>query len=129
MPEKVSWTMRLQIEGGPSFQLGQELEPEAYEKLSVTVPKTGETTVDIPSLAKASLLLAQCIKLPAAEKKEIKCTLGDIELDLAVVPLIVIGDTLITKLAASNQLAFTNGYENEVVIDILVCRELPASQE
>jgi hypothetical protein len=129
MPEKVSWTMRLQIKGGPSFQLGQELDLEAYAKLSVTVPTEGKS-IEIPSLATASLLLAQCAKLPAAEKKEIQCTLGDLELDLAVAPLIVIGDKLITGLAAgNNSLAFTNGYENEVVIDILVCRESPASPE
>ncbi len=129
MPEKVSWNMRLKIEGGPSFQLGQALETQVYEKFSVTVPAKG-AKVDIP-IESATLLLVQCSKPTAPQQGQILCKFDDSEAshDLAVVPLIVTGNSLI-KLAAKSKISeFTNDSDQDVVIDILICRDLAEPEQ
>lgn len=47
MTEKLTWNITITATGGPRLAQGGGLEVDAYDKISVVVPATGKTTVEL----------------------------------------------------------------------------------
>ena len=51
MPEQISWTLNVQVVGGPKISASRTVEVEAYDKIKVIIPRkeaaAGSATVDV----------------------------------------------------------------------------------
>lgn len=131
MPEKISWTINVQVIGGPKLSASQTRKVEAYDMIQVEVPgadgnKPGTKTIDVQpgGQDKVEFLIIKSniyddkAKLTYSVEGGVK----DIELDALQV---LIGNGAVTLLGDTQKVfTFTNklGVDNPAIIEILVGR-------
>jgi len=57
MPEKINWTLNVQVVGGPKISASDPLEVEAYDKIEAVIPAGGSATVNVQPGTGAQFLL------------------------------------------------------------------------
>lgn len=119
MPEKINWTLNVQVVGGPKISTSDSIEVDIYSKLGIPI-SGGEavTIVDVLAGSEADFLL-----ITASNYTDITYAVdggSGITLDG---PHTLIGAGAVGLIGATqNQFAFTNNTSDEVIIDILVGR-------
>lgn len=127
--EKISYSVTVQVAGGPSLPISGTLEVDAYEKIAITVPAkqnnvdgTAEVTVSPGALADTVLLLITASAVDGSQKfKTSAQNANDIPING---PVTLIGGTACSLLDANpDKLTFTNTAGKDATITILVGRK------
>lgn len=148
MPDKLTWSVNVQISGGPSISVAQTLDVTAYDKIEVAVPGEDKAnaaepassaanlaaltavTVDIQPTADATRIQAIAISSDTFHEDLIYSVTGGVENVSLDAAHLLVGEGAITSfLAASPEtLVFRNGLGvgNDAVVTILVGRHATA---
>jgi hypothetical protein len=127
--EKISYSVTVQVTGGPSIPISGVLELDAYEKIKVTVPAKNqgvdgviEVAVSPGDLAHTKLLL---ITVSSGDGSLLFKTSAAGAIDVPITgPLTLIGETACGLLGAPpDKLTFTNKASTEGTVTILVGRK------
>lgn len=127
MPEKVRWSTSVEVQNGPTFNLGGVMQSEAYAKIRVDVqPGEDEAVSILPSGVAAKFLLVRASKYVDATDagKKLTYAVGSAsETDLS--GPIVLTDAAVLSLLGSDltEVTFKNGMTELVTVEILVCRD------
>lgn len=120
MSEKINWTFRAQVIDGPLMIASGKLVMDAYDKLEVTVSAGGEKTVDVQPAAGAHLLL-----ITASAYDSITYRVDGRDANTLDNVHILIGNGAVRLLGSTQkQFVFQNSSINDVVVEILVGRDL-----
>lgn len=126
MSHSIAWKFQIQAAGGPTLAASSTLSMDAYEKTQVIL-SSGDTDKVVSLAANAALLIvsasAYTDSVPAHQLSyKINNAGSAIVLPSA---LILIGKPAVDQFAqaALTSLSFTNGLDNDVVIDILTARD------
>lgn len=119
MPEKISWTLNVQVLGGPKVSAADVIEVDAYDRVEAVVPASGSVTVDVQPAAGAQFLLTT-----ASSYENLTYTVDGgtpVTLNGAHV---LIGSGAVGLLGTTqNQFVFNNGGAEDVTVNILVGRD------
>jgi hypothetical protein len=127
--ERISYSVTVQVAGGPSIPVAGVLEVDAYEKIAVTVPAkqgnangTADVTVSPGNLAHTLLLL---ITASVADGSLHFKTSAQGAADMPITgPVTLIGGTACSLLGADpDKLTFTNTAAADAAVTILVGRK------
>ena len=137
MGERISWSINVQVAGGPKISLSRSLDVDAYDKLSVPVAAgaTGESAVpvEVQPASEAGRVLFLLISADRYDIENLACEVRDGEATTLTLPLdgpqVLMGPGAISLLGATppQTLYFTNGLESEARVDILVGRKATPS--
>jgi hypothetical protein len=126
MSHSIAWKFQIQAAGGPTLVASSTLSMDAYEKTQVTL-SSGDTDKVVSLAANAALLIvsasAYTDSVPAHQLSyKINNAGSAIVLPSA---LLLISKAAVDQFAAVplTNLSFTNGLDNDVVIDILTARD------
>ena len=122
MSEKISWSFKVQVTGGPSVVASDTLEVDAYDKIEAVIPAAGSATINVQPGDGAQFLL---ITATAYEDLTYEVDPSD---DTTVVTLdaahVLIGEGAVSLLGATqNQFVFSNASAADVTVSILVGRD------
>jgi len=120
MPEKINWTLNVQVVGGPKVSAYDVIEVDAYDKIEAVIPASGSATVNVQPGAGAKFLL---ITASGYENLtyEVDASGVNVTLDGAHV---LIGSGAVRLLGSTqNQFKFSNGGTEDVTAYILVGRD------
>lgn len=130
MPEKINWSLNVQVVGGPMIVESQTTEVEAYDKILLTV-ETGKTDkeVDVQPGGSGQVQLLMINLINPNQYKDAPVTYkvndtaaGSIELDA---PQLLIGKGAVGLLdPAPTKLFFSNNLNEDAAIQILVGRHV-----
>jgi len=126
MSEKISWTLNVQVEGGPSVSASQSITVDAYDKIQVTVGTQDTKTVEVqPGEAdRVRFLLISSDQFGDDLTYKVDAGGSDIKVDAQQ---LLIGDGAVGLLdAAPKTLTFTNNLAQDANIEILVGRMVTA---
>ena len=126
MAEKVNWSIRIQVENGPTISISEKLLPEVYDKIGVTLEE-GSTGKEVGVLQGGDVQLlalkASKYKDPAGHSPKVKVGQGDSSPLILTAPLLLTGADLVNRLGfTTSPLFLDNPMSEPVDIDILVCR-------
>jgi hypothetical protein len=132
MPEKINWSINVQVASGPRMSESKTMEVEAYDKFQVTI-ENGEVDKEIeivPGTAKVFFLSISSDKynITADANKNLNFKVNDagntsIDLDA---PLLLLGKGATGILESGNapqKFFFSNSLGEDVRIEILVGRD------
>jgi hypothetical protein len=127
MPEKINWTLNVQVVGGPKISASQTTTVDAYDKIQVTV-EAGETDkvveVQPGPVGRVQFLSIGSKQFGDDLTYKVNAAGGPISLDAQQ---LLIGDGAVGLLgAAPETLSFTNNLAEPVDIEILVGRKVTA---
>ena len=119
MTEKLTWNVTVTVAAGPRLALGGDLEVDAYDKLSVVVPKNGSVVVDLgPTTANRMTCLVIAPAVPGPDLTYTTSTGGTVTLDR---PQFLFGGAVgLTGNPAT--LTFKNAAATEAAVSIFVGR-------
>jgi hypothetical protein len=126
MSEKISWTLNVQVEGGPSVSASQSITVDAYDKIQVTVGTQDTKAVEVqPGDAdRVRFLLISSDQFGDDLTYKVDAGGSDIKVDAQQ---LLIGDGAVGLLgAAPKTLTFTNNLAQDANIEILVGRMVTA---
>ncbi len=128
MPEIINLNIKIDVVDGPKLSEIQNIEVEAYEKLTIKLEKkVSDIEVDIQPGGEGQVkFLMIKIENPEQYGKEVKYKLTKPAADPKFVldrPLILFGLGAISLLGPPKKLYFTNDWEGEVQLQILVGRD------
>ena len=120
MPESISWTLNVQVVGGPKISAYDTLTVDAYDKIEAVIPANGAATINVQPDGSAQFLL-----LTASSYENLTYAVDAsptaITLDGAHV---LIGAGAVGLLGATQkQFAFSNTGAEDVTVSILVGRD------
>jgi len=120
MPEKINWTLNVQVVGGPKISASDTLEVEAYDKIEAVIPTGGSATVNVQPGTGAQFLLITASSY-ANMTYEVDASGTTVTLDG---PHVLIGAGAVGLLGSTqNKFKFSNGGSEDVTVDILVGRD------
>ena len=126
MSEKISWTLNVQVERGPSVSASQSITVDAYDKIQVTVGTQDSKVVEVqPGDAdRVQFLLISSDQFGDDLTYKVDPGGSDIKLDAQQ---LLVGDGAVGLLgAAPKTLTFTNNLAQDANIEILVGRKVTA---
>lgn len=120
MPEKINWTLNVQVVGGPKVSGSDTIEVDAYDKIEAVVSAGGSATVDVQPADGAQFLL-----ITASSYENITYEVDGsgtaVTLDG---PHVLIGSGAVSLLGGTqNQFVFSNGGTEDVTVGFLVGRD------
>jgi hypothetical protein len=145
MPENVSFTAQVKIDGGPTMPISMSLTPGAYDKLSAAVPAAvkaaGVATVHVQPVAELAqlLIITSSSYVDMADTPDLskKLTVGFGQVDssgkFALIgsafnlegPLVISGKGALASIADGwTMVQFSNNFSGDVTVSVLVCRDL-----
>jgi hypothetical protein len=136
MSERISWTLNVQVSGGPKTALSRTIEVHAYDKISVEIParisesEPGTSDVEVqPAEETSRLRFLLIVATHYAEGLTVAPAEGTPEIPLDG-PLLFFSQGVFSLLGESppQSLTFSNGLETPVTIDILVGRNVTAEE-
>jgi hypothetical protein len=117
--KKISWSLKVQVTGGPSVAASDTIEVDAYDVLEATVAAGDSETINVQPGDDAQFLL-----ITATSYKDMTYTVdggSGITLDGAHV---LIGEGAVSLLGSTqNQFVFSNAGTEDVTVSILVGRD------
>ena len=120
MPEKISWTLNVQVVGGPKVSAADIMEGEAYDKIEAVAPAGDSVTVNVQPGDGARFLL-----ITASSYENL-----NYEADASGNPVtldgthVLIGSGAVSLLGGTqNQFIFSNGGAANITVEILVGRQ------
>jgi len=121
MSEKISWSFKAQVTGGPSIPASDTLEVDAYDKIEAVIPAGGSATVKVqPGDTGVQLLLITADDYDNLTY-EVDSSGTSIKLDSAH---ILIGEGAVGLLGPTQKdFEFSNAGTADVTVDILVGRD------
>ena len=120
MPEKINWTLNVQVVGGPKVSASDTLDVEAYDKIEAVIPAGGSATIDVQPGTGAQFLLITAGSY-ADMTYEVDSSGTTVTLDG---PHVLIGSGAVGLLGSTqNQFEFSNAGGEDVTVDILVGRD------
>lgn len=130
MPTNISWKLNVEIQAGPSITVTNAVQADAYDRIEVKVPDSTAapttTTVDVqPGAAgKVQLLLIRSTKYGNNLKYKVHDNTTPERVLNDAVFLVGAGslDLLEDAAAPLDKLLVTNTTGQEVVIEVIVCR-------
>ncbi|HSJ58876.1 MAG TPA: hypothetical protein VLC95_16945 [Anaerolineae bacterium] len=119
MPEKINWTLNVQVTGGPKESASATIEVDGYDKIEAVIPAAGSATVEVQPGNGAMFLL-----ITASAYNDLTYEVDEsgnpVTLDGAHV---LIGAGAVGLLGATqNAFEFNNNGAADVTVDILVGR-------
>jgi len=120
MPEKINWTLNVQVVGGPKVSVADTMEVEAYDKIEALAPAGGSVTINVQPGDGARFLLITASSYENLTY-EVDASGNPVPLDDT---LILIGSGAVGLLGGTqNQFVFTNGGAADITVEILVGRK------
>ena len=126
MPERINWSVKIHVDGGPELSAAGATDVEAYDKLTVTIPAADETAAGsaVVQVQPGGAPQVEFLLVSASEYGDpLTYTVdsGDpIQLDA---PQLLMGSGAVSLLgAAPNTFSFSNTSDQPVVVTILVGR-------
>jgi hypothetical protein len=120
MPEKINWTLNVQVVGGPKVAASDVLEVDAYDKIEAVIPAGASATVNVQPSGGAQFLL---ITASSYENLTYKVDASGTTVTLDD-PHVLIGSGAVSLLGSTqSQFAFSNGSAADVTVNILVGRD------
>lgn len=127
MAEKIVWSIKVQVEDGPTVSGSGEMLLEAYDKADILVKENQEKTLDVlPGDPKT----AQLVMISSDNFKDLSCTIdpeannnkGEKTIALSA-PVLLIGEGPVGLLGSIDKpLKFSNASTKEARITVLVGR-------
>jgi hypothetical protein len=126
MPEKINWTLNVQVVGGPKMAASETVTVDAYDKIQVTVDAGEDKAVEVQPGGddRVQFLLINSNQSDDKLTYKVGTATEDIKLDA---PQLFIGDGAVGLLGeAPGKLSFSNGLSEAASIEILVGRKVTA---
>lgn len=120
MPEKINWTLNVQVAGGPKVSVSDTMEVDAYDKIEAVIPASGSATVNVQPANGAHFFLITASSYDGLTY-EVDGSGTSVTLDGVHV---LIGAGAVGLLGATqSQFEFANAGGADVTISILVGRD------
>lgn len=120
MPEQISWTLNVQVIGGPKVSASDTLSVEAYDKIEAVVPAGSSATVNVQPADGAEFLLVTASRYENLTY-EVDGSGNTVTLNA---PHVLIGSGAVRLLGnTQSQFEFNNGGGEDVSVSILVGRD------
>ena len=120
MPKKISWTLNVQVVGGPKVSAADIMEVEAYDKIEAVAPAGDSVTVNVQPGDGALFLLITASSYENLNY-EVDASGNPVTLDGTHV---LIGSGAVSLLGGTqNQFIFSNGGAANITVEILVGRQ------